>query len=76
MYEAIQRDPANNVPSFEVGFDRVHSENYAIIADETKLLMHAKDNCDLMLINERFYKSGFGLAFPENWPYKKYLDVQ
>jgi hypothetical protein len=53
---------------------RVKTDNFAWISDETELLMCGKENCDSILIHERFYKSGFGLAYPENWPYKKHFD--
>ena len=74
MYKAIRRNPDNIVQRSDEGFTKVRMEKYAFIGDETMLLMNASDNCRISLINEKFYKSGFGLAFPERWPYKGYFD--
>jgi hypothetical protein len=76
MYEKVTATASNLVRNIDFGIAQVQSENFALIADATELLMKQKDNCDMMLIDERFYKSGFGLAFPENWPYKKYFDKE
>ena len=50
------------------------SEKHAHIADVTALLMNTVSDCQISLIDERFYKTGFGLDFPEDWPYEKYFD--
>ena len=76
MYEMIAEDPNNNVRHNPAGLAKVRTENYAFISDVTYLLNNATDNCRVSLINERFYKSGYGLAFPKGWPYKKYFDYK
>ena len=76
MYNEILKDPKNFVSRTSEGLEKVHTEKYAYITDETGLRMNASDNCNLVVIGERFYPSGFGLAFPEKWPYKKYFDYK
>ena len=75
IYEGMQRDPANFVPSIAAGLPKVRQEKYAYILDETYLAMNSSDDCSLSLIKEKFYETGFGFAVPENWPHKKYFDV-
>ena len=71
MFKAVQEDPDNIVQGSAQGFAKVLSENYAFITDETLILRNVSDNCRLSPISEKFYKSGFGLAFPKGWPYKE-----
>ena len=75
LHKGIMKDPDNLiVAGHEIGFEKVRSEKHAHIGDETALLMNTVNDCQISLIDERFYKTGFGLAFPEDWPYKKYFD--
>ena len=75
MNEGMEKDPNNIVPDDMAGFTKVRSEKYALMGDETFLQMNASDNCKISLASERFYKSGFGLAFPEGWPYKDHFNL-
>ena len=69
------KDPDNlMVANTNIGFEKVRSEKHAYIADVTDLLMNTVNDCQISLIDERFYKTGYGLAFPEDWPYKEYFD--
>ena len=69
------KDPDNlMVANDEIGFEKVRSEKHAHIDDETALLMNTLNDCQISLIDERFYKTGYGLAFPEDWPYKACFD--
>ena len=75
MHKDIMKDPDNRiVASHVIGLEKVRSEKHAHIGDENDLLMNAGNDCGISLIGERFYKTGYGLAFPEDWPYKKYFD--
>ena len=73
LYSNIQDNPDSVVQSVNEGFAKVRSEKYAFITDETTIARISED-CSIALITEKFYKAGFGLAFPEGWPYKKYFD--
>ena len=69
------KDPDNlMVANTYIAFEKVRSGKHAHIADETDLLMYTVNDCQISLIDERFYKTGYGLAFPEDWPYKEYFD--
>ena len=74
MYSNILKNPRNIVPKFEIGVERAKSQKYAIMGDETALHLVAAGDCQISVIDEKFYKSGFGLAFPEDWIYRKYFD--
>ena len=68
------KDPDNLIVAHDdIGIEKVKSEKHAHFGDETGLLYGVND-CQLSLIDERFFKTGFGLAFPEDWPYKEYFD--
>ena len=75
IYSKILTDSSNIVQNGDDGFVKVRTENYAFIDDATYLAMNASDNCNLALIKDRFYKTGFGIAVPQGWPYKKYFDA-
>ena len=69
------KDPDNLiVASTDIGFEKVRSGKHAHISDETDMLMNPQNDCQISLIDERFYKTGYGLAFAEDWPYKEYFD--
>ena len=71
------KDPDNLVVANDnIGFEKVRSEKHAHISDVTDLLMKTVNDCQISLIDERFYTTGFGLAFPEDWPCKKYFDEE
>ena len=52
----------------------VSKESYAFIGEKTYLQVKSADNCDLVMIEEEFFKSSFAFAVQEGWPFKKYLD--
>ena len=74
VYENMMKDPKNIVPTNELSFEKVRTEKFALIRDETMSMMNTRDDCMIRFIKEKFYKSGYALAFPENWIYKKYFD--
>ena len=75
LNKGMEKDP-NNIASTEAAaLAKVRSEKYALMGDETFLLMNATDNCKISLARERFYKSGFGLAFPEGWSYMDHFNL-
>ena len=75
IHDGIQLDQSNIVDTQNAGFLKVRTENYAYIHDETLLMINASDDCSLSLIGEHFYETGFGLAVPNGWPYKKHFDT-
>ena len=75
IHEGIESYPDNVVPTADAGFIKVREEKFAFISDQTMLMINASNDCTLTLIGERFYETGFGLAVPEGWPYKKYFDA-
>ena len=73
MYNRVDTSAPNNPAAFERLMNGGH---YAFIDDKTSQIRDIKDNCQLAMIGEQFFKSGFGLAFPEGWKYKKYFDAK
>ena len=74
IYRGITSDANNLVIENADGIKKVAYEKYAFISDVTILETEISNDCSISLIKERFYKTGFGLAVPEDWPYKKYFD--
>ena len=68
IYDGIMSDPSNIVTWESNPFDKVENEKFAFISDSTFLQRQAARNCNMSLIAERFYKTGFGFAVPEGWP--------
>ena len=68
-------DPDYNLVPFGDEIDLLKQrQNYALIQDETYLRIQLASDCEISLIRETFYKTGFGFALPEGSPYKKYFD--
>ena len=61
--------------SSRTAFKRVKNGTYAYITDKTYLRLKSLQDCNLTVIDEEFFKSGFGLALQDGWPYKKYFDL-
>ena len=76
IWHAIMSDPENNLKltGDEGLMDLRQRNDYAVINDATWLRTQLANDCDISLIRETFYKTGFGLALPEGSPYKKYFD--
>ena len=64
----------STVNGSEAGFRKTTTENYGFIGDKTYLGSYAAAHCELTLLPVEFYKTGFGLAFPEGWPYTEYFN--
>jgi hypothetical protein len=47
---------------------------YAFIGEKAALQAAANGRCDVGFIHEEFYKSGFGFAAQNQWPYTKYFN--
>ena len=70
VYDNMMKDPNNIVPTNELSFEKVRTEKFALIRDETMSMMNTRDDCMIRFIKEKFYKSGYALAFPRE------LDIQ
>ena len=42
--------------------------------DKTNVEYLASSDCDLVFIDEEFYKVGFAFAVQDGWPLKRHLD--
>ena len=56
------------------GINRSLSDTYAFIGDKTAILTASAGYCQLDFMKEEFFKSGFGFAVRDGWPYTKYFD--
>ena len=65
----------NIVENTDDALKKILTENYAYIDDSTFLDLVAAERCDVAVIAETFYNTGFGLVFPKGWEYKKYFDA-
>ena len=75
IYEGIMRNPDYNLVPFENGVWLLKQrQDFALIGDVTRLRTQLGSDCDISLIRETFYRSGFGLVLPQGSPYKKYFN--
>ena len=54
---------------------KILTEKYAYISDVRYMQTLAQADSRLGIIKEKILMSGFGIAVPDGWPYKKYFDA-
>ncbi|ELU14506.1 hypothetical protein CAPTEDRAFT_192796 [Capitella teleta] len=74
IWKGIKTDQDNLVSSIAEGVNKTLSEMYAFIGEKAALKVAINERCDISFIEEEFFKSGFGFAMPEKWPYTKYFN--
>ena len=74
IWRGITSSTSNFVSSVQEGINKTQSEKYAFIGEKTALLSASAGSCDLGFMKEEFFKSGFGFAMKEGWPFTKYFD--
>ncbi|XP_041351078.1 glutamate receptor ionotropic, kainate 2-like [Gigantopelta aegis] len=58
-------------PHFPEHRQKVEKGNYVFFSERSILQMWAEDNCDLVFLDEIFYKVNFAIGFPLNSPYTR-----
>ena len=59
----------------EEAIQKVRDDKFAYISDASYLEIKTIKECNIRLIDEKFYKTGFAFAVPANWPYKGEFDL-
>ena len=74
LWDKITTKPDSLASTTTVGVRKMFSDDaiYISMSDQTSLLVKAlrEDRCDWVFMPELFYPTGFGLALPENSPYR------
>ena len=74
LWDKITAKPDSLASTTTVGVRKMFSDDakYVAMSDQTSLLVKAlrEDRCDWAFMPELFYPTGFGLALPENSPYR------
>ena len=73
LWSGIENRKDSIVANQAEGLGKVRSERYGYIGEKTPMLTDVSTDCTLAFIREEFFKSGFGFAMPEGWPYTKYF---
>ncbi|OWA54135.1 Glutamate receptor ionotropic, kainate 2 [Hypsibius exemplaris] len=70
MWEFMSQDQANFVKTGKAGINRVKTEKYAYLMETPSLEYTIYRDCDLTQIGSLLDSKGFGIATPQNSPYR------
>ncbi|XP_055333034.1 glutamate receptor ionotropic, kainate 2-like [Paramacrobiotus metropolitanus] len=70
MWDAMSADPSNFVKKGAAGVARVKNDKYAYLMESPSLEYEMSKDCDLTQIGNLLDSKGFGIATPQNSPYR------
>ncbi|ESO86865.1 hypothetical protein LOTGIDRAFT_166867 [Lottia gigantea] len=73
VWEGVQKfskdDPDHLHPDMNVHFDRMMNSEYAVIDDGSAIFSWSEQQCDINILNERFFPNHYALGLPNNSPF-------
>ncbi|XP_055957243.1 glutamate receptor ionotropic, kainate 2-like [Patella vulgata] len=80
VWEGIKRFSENNPnhlhPSIDAHFDRMMSSKYAVIDDGSSIFSWSEHQCDIEILNERFFPNHYALGLPNHSPFTNLISNQ